>query len=95
MQIIDLIIRSNNADNSSGCQLMSDPHVEKDLNRNEYLILNLKKKHLINCHFSHNIIKHVSSLICLTGYVNLYRELQHISAKSNEYSCNLEKNGRL
>ena len=42
MQILDPIARSNAAGTTSGCNIMSYPHVEKDLNRNENLNLNLE-----------------------------------------------------
>ena len=41
MQILDPVARGNAADTTNGCQMMSYSHVEKDLNRNEHLNLNL------------------------------------------------------
>ena len=43
MQIFHSIARGN-ADTASGCQMMSYSHVEKDLNMNEHLNLNLENK---------------------------------------------------
>ena len=37
------------ADNTNAFQMISYTNVEKDLDRNEHLNLNLEKKHLINC----------------------------------------------
>ena len=42
MQIFEPIARSNAADTANSCQIMSYSHVEKDLNRNEQLNLNLE-----------------------------------------------------
>ena len=39
----------------------------------------------MNCCFSQNLTNQVSSLICVAGYGNLYRQLQQISSKLNEY----------
>ena len=41
MQIFDIIARGN-TDTATGCQMMSYTHVEKDLNGNEHLHLNLE-----------------------------------------------------
>ena len=43
MQIFDPIARGNAANIASGSQMMSCPHVEKDINRNEHLNLNLEQ----------------------------------------------------
>ena len=42
MQIFDTVARSNAADTANCCQKMSNSHVEKDLNMNEHLNLNLE-----------------------------------------------------
>ena len=42
MHISDQVARGNAADTANGCQMMSYSHVEKDLNRNEHLNLNLE-----------------------------------------------------
>ena len=56
--------------------MMSPAHIEKDINRNEHLKLNLEDKHLINCCLFLQIESfslRVKSLIYLNGYGNLYR----------------------
>ena len=70
MQIFDPMA-CGNPDTTSSRQTMGCSHVEKYLNRNEQLNLNLEKKHLINCCLL--LPKQVKSLIYLTGYGNLYR----------------------
>ena len=42
MQIFNPKARGKASDTSNGCQMMSNSHVEKDLNRNEHLNLNHK-----------------------------------------------------
>ena len=42
MQIFDPIERGSAADTTNGCQTLSYSHVEKDINRNEHLNLNLE-----------------------------------------------------
>ena len=41
VQIFNPIAYGKAADTTNGCQMMSYSHVEKDLNRNEHLNLNL------------------------------------------------------
>ena len=85
--------RGEAADTVNSCQLISLSHTEEYLQRNKNVNLKRNKnvKHLINYSFSQNITKYVSSLIHLTSYGSLYRYLQQISNKSNEYSYNYEK----
>ena len=42
MQIFDPVARGNTADTAIGCQMMNYSHVEKDLNSNEHLSVNLE-----------------------------------------------------
>ena len=42
MQIFDPITLGNAADTANGCQMMSYSRVEKNLNRNEHLNLNVE-----------------------------------------------------
>ena len=41
MEIFDPVPHGNAADTANGCQMMSYSRIEKDLNRNEHLKLNI------------------------------------------------------
>ena len=43
MQIFDLIAHGNAVNTANDCQIMNFSHVEKDLNRNEHLNLNIEQ----------------------------------------------------
>ena len=42
MQIFDLMAHGNDAATANGCQIMRYSFIEKDLNRNDHLDLNLE-----------------------------------------------------
>ena len=56
MQIFDPVACGNAANTANGCQMMSYFHVEKDLNRNEHLNLNLEQNTPLTaaCFFQNN-----------------------------------------
>ena len=84
------------ANTTNAFQMISYVNAEKDLNTNKHLNLSLENK------TSHSLLlaspkiicaslsKQVRSLIYLTCYGNLYKSLQQLLNKSNQYSCNHE-----